>query len=390
MTLVPRTSELLAAEFIFLMVFIVIFRSFKSLLRSYHDIFLLFNLLLLGFILFKNGFVRGDIHEIHFFGGAPFVIMLAFLFIETKKLRSALYTCIVLTTIISVAYCRWFDNFRLDDIHTMKYNIKAVLSIPTDNMHISKNITYKRLPERMIKEIGNKTVDVLGSEISYIYYNNLKYNPRPIIQSFQAYDAKLININYNKYKSNSAPDFVLYHYGSIDDRYGFWDEPKIYLALLGNYSIIDTVLGSNNLDSLILFKKNPTSKIIVEKAVMDTVIHFNSRFKIPYSDKILYLKLDYNYTFSGKIKKIIYQPSLVYMNLIYENSDSTFCRLVMPVMKSGVPVNKKITSFTDAYTFFSSDGTMNQNSTYFILTGDPLWIKDSFKVRITEYEVLEH
>jgi hypothetical protein len=389
MTLAPRASELLAAEFIFLMVFIVIFRSFKSILRSYHDLFLLFNLLLLGFILFKNGFVRGDIHEIHFFGGAPFIIMLAYLFIEIKKLRTALFTCIVLTTIISVAYCRWFDNFRLNNLHNIKYNLKTYISSSSDNTLIFKNKTYKRLPERVIKEIGNKTVDVLGSEISYIYYNNLRYNPRPIIQSFEAYDEKLININYNKYTSSSAPDFVLYHFGSIDDRHGFWDEPKIYLALLGNYTIIDTVHGSNNLDSLILFKKNPTSKIISEKAVMDTVIHFNSRFKIPSSDKILYLKLDYNYTFSGKVKKLIYQPSLAYMNLMYENTGSTYCRLVLPVMRSGVPINKKISNFNEAYAFFTSEGKNNENSTYFQLTGNPRWINDSFRVRIIEYEVLE-
>ena len=387
MVVAPRDCELLAAGFIFLMVIIVIFRSFKSILRSYHDIFLLFNLLLIGFILFKNGFVRADLHVIFFFAGAPFVIMLAFLFIETKNLQSALFTCIVLTTIISLAYCRWFDNPRLNKMKALKFDIKACLLPKKDEISLDK--TYRRFPERVIKEIGSKTVDVLGSEISYIYYNNLKYNPRPIIQSFCAYQENLININYNKYKSNSAPDYVLYHYGSIDDRHGFWDEPKIYLALFGNYTIIDTVLASNNLDSLMLFKKNSISKIIVEKVIMDTLIHFGTKFKIPASDKILYLKLDYDYTFIGKMKRIIYQPSLVYMNLMYENLDSTFCRLVLPVMKSGVPINKKISNFKDAYTFFTSKGKNNENSTYFELSGNPIWVNDLFMVRITEYEIGE-
>ena len=122
---------------------------------------------------------------------------------------------------------------------------------------------------------------------------------------------------------------------------------------------------------------------------MDTLIHFGTKFKIPASDKILYLKLDYDYTFIGKMKRIIYQPSLVYMNLMYENLDSTFCRLVLPVMKSGVPINKKISNFKDAYTFFTSKGKNNENSTYFELSGNPIWVNDLFMVRITEYEIGE-
>jgi hypothetical protein len=388
MTVPAKQSDLLAAVLIIILFLTVIIMSVKSIIRTYHDIFLLFNLLLLGFIFFKSGFTRADLHVIFFFGGIPFVIMLAFLFFKTNKAKSALFISIILTTMITLAFCRWFDGPRLNKINSLKFSIKSGFFPTNVNMPVLQDKNYRKLPERVMKEIGGKTVDVLGKETSYIYYNNLRYNPRPVIQSYSAYDEKLININYDKYKSNSAPDFILYHYDRFDDRHGFWDEPKIYLAVLSNYTILDTILAPNNIDSLILFKKSQATKKITEQVILDTLIHFNTRFKIPYSDKILYMKLDYDYTISGKIRRMIFQPSSVYMNLMYENSDSTFCRLVMPVMKSGVPINKKVTSFNDAFTFFNSNGIMNKRSTYFMLTGDLLWIKDSFKVRIIEYEVL--
>jgi hypothetical protein len=254
---------------------------------------------------------------------------------------------------------------------------------------IAQNKAHRTLPQKTIDEIGNKSVDVLGYEISFIYYNNLKYNPRPIIQSYSAYDDHLITINYDKYNSPTAPDYVLYHFGSIDDRHGFWDEPKIYLALFKNYTLIDTIPATKDFDGLLLFKKNTVTKKITEKVVLDTLIHLNSTFTIPSSDKILYLKMDYAYTSLGALKRLIYKPDLVYMNLTYDKEASTVCRVILPIMKSGVPINKRVTDFGDAYTFFQSAGKNNKPATSFTLSGNTKWIKDAFKVQLIEYEIVE-
>jgi hypothetical protein len=159
------------------------------------------------------------------------------------------------------------------------------------------------------------------------------------------------------------------------------------LALLQHYSLIDTIPATKDFGALMLFKKNDITKKVTEKVILNTTIYFNSTFNIPISDKILYLKMDYDYTVIGALKRIIYKPDLVYMNLNYDTSTPTVCRVILPIMQSGVPINKEIKAFEDAYTFFKSAGKDNKSATSFQLTGNSKWIKDAFKVQIIEYEI---
>ena len=381
-TLDGDNYDLLKVCLMFLAILITILISFKSIIKSFYHLVLLFNVALFTYVSFKNGFLRADMHVVTFFGSIGFILILWFLFANIKPLKSNIWTCITLTTFLSISTYSgafsWIEGLK---------NNKELVSPQNKAAITTQNKASRKLPQKVLDEIGNKSVDVLGYEISFIYYNDLKYNPRPIIQSYTAYDDFLINLNYQKYISPSAPDYVLYHYGSIDDRHGFWDEPKIYLALLQNYSLIDTIPATKDFGALMLFKKNEITKKISEKVILNTATSFNSTFNIPISDKILYLKMDYDYTIIGALKRLIYKPDLVYMNLNYDNSNPTTCRIILPIMKSGVPINKKITTFEEAYTFFKSAGKDNKSATSFQLTGNSKWIKDAFRVQLIEYEI---
>src|SRR5690606_36226334 len=149
---------------------------------------------------------------------------------------------------------------------------------------------------------------------------------------------------------------------------------KIYLSLLKNYKIFNTIPQTDAFSrKLILFKKNKIEKKITENVIMDSIVQFDTEFTLPKSKKILYMKFDFEYSLAGKIRRFLYQPSLIHMNLLYQDQTETNYRLVLPVMKSGVPINKKVINDSDAYTFFNSEGRENLNASSFVLTANERW-----------------
>lgn len=351
--------------------------SLKKLFKSQFEIFLLFNILFFVFITFKQGFVRADdFHTIIFIEGISFIILLIYLFSEITTIKTNIYYGVIVIGIFSIS------NLRDYRASSFKTNTGLNHLLAKDNLNDKKQ---RALPQRIIKDIGSQTVDVLGYETSFIYHNHLNYNPRPIIQSYSVYDPKLIELNYHKYDSKTSPDYVLYNFGSIDERHPFWDESLIYLPLLQNYTVFDTAFVET-FTPLLVFKKNEERKRILEKKViLDTIINFNSPITIPKSDNLIYLSIESDYTFAGKIRRLLYQPSLSLIDLQYEDNSKSEYTLVLPVMESGVPINRKVLTAHDAYTFFTSLGKKNSIATSFKLKGNPLWIQDSFHIKFIEY-----
>src|SRR5204863_5650938 len=61
----------------------------------------------------------------------------------------------------------------------------------------------------------------------------------PVIQSYCVSDARLEQLNADFYASASAPLYVLYRSEAIDGRYGMFDETRMKMEMLKNYSAVD-------------------------------------------------------------------------------------------------------------------------------------------------------
>lgn len=377
----------------------------RKIYASRQEVFLFFHVFFLFYILWKQSFVRfdGDLHTNLFFICSPFIIVSALLFSNITEVKNRLYTAFFVACMISLA------AFSGPHLKYIKGNVQFTNLFrkgppPTNPSPESLKIVAQKkgrwLPDRMLREIGNKSVDLLGYETSFIYYNNLNYNPRPIIQSYSAYTPELIRLNTAKYSSETAPDYVLFHIGTLDERHPFWDESPIYQALFERYAIIDTFttkkLGihafhhqKNVRNQIFLFKKQSIPKRIVKHTILDTLIQLDTKINIPKSSQILYMEMDSEHSLLGKAVRMLFQPAHVSMKLHYADGDSTECRLILPVMKAGVPINKKVLKPRDAYSFFQTTGLENISATSFSIHGNPLFIKNSFRIRFIELKIID-
>jgi hypothetical protein len=87
------------------------------------------------------------------------------------------------------------------------------------------------------------TVDVMPWDIGLIYeQGSLHWDPRPVLQSYLAYTPWLDQLDADFLRGSTAPDFIIYSYLTIDDRYAAFDEPAAFRTLVDNYRVIK-VLG---------------------------------------------------------------------------------------------------------------------------------------------------
>ena len=86
--------------------------------------------------------------------------------------------------------------------------------------------------------VGGSSVDVIGLEQAVVLLNDLNYRPPPVFQGYQACTRKLEELNVAFYRSNQAPEFVLFKLQSIDGRFPTLDNSRVLLDLLHRYQFV--------------------------------------------------------------------------------------------------------------------------------------------------------
>jgi hypothetical protein len=94
-------------------------------------------------------------------------------------------------------------------------------------------------------------VDILPWDITDLVANNLKYKPRPVIQSYSAYTEALQDLNKAHFDSSKSPSYVVINSQSIDRRI----EPDLDYKSLETISHKYTHIGYGSKGSLILKRK---------------------------------------------------------------------------------------------------------------------------------------
>ncbi|RYY23249.1 MAG: hypothetical protein EOO04_14590 [Chitinophagaceae bacterium] len=392
MFIVPRPGVLTIAILIVVTLVSVMLFHLREILQKRAEIFLFFNIALFLYILFKYGFVRGDSgHYPAFFLAIPYLALLIYLFTGSLNIRSNIFKMLPLILIMISLVKVTKPHFVNDAVDI----VRNAMTFKTEKKKaFDDNLSKVKLPQAMLDRVGKKSVDIMPSEVSFAFFNGLNYNPRPVMQSYSAYSSKLSQANYAKYMSASAPDYVIYHTGDlIDNHFATWDDQHLYLALLQRYRMIDT--GTIDDKKLILFEKEAGTKTIQKHMILDTVMELGQHLAIPKTDKMLFMDSDLSYSIPGTIKRFLYQPSPVKLELTDgEQKKSTF-KIVMPLLKSGLLINKSLhldnekkdVDFNAMHYFFDNDGNGGSEiiGIKFITPG--LWTKKKFRVRFWTYSL---
>ncbi|HLZ86589.1 MAG TPA: hypothetical protein VKQ52_05100, partial [Puia sp.] len=201
--------------------------------------------------------------------------------------------------------------------------------------------------------IGDHTADVIPFEVSTIYFNGIRYSPRPPIQSYAAYNRYLDSLGYAKYMSASAPDFVLFSSASIDGRCAWTDEARVKLALLDRYRLARMVDGQ-----VVLEKRTaPRGMIKVREEVQEA--RMNEDIPVKKGEGIEFTQFYVQYNLKGTLRSLFYHSPPINIRFTLENGETRTYKAVKPILADGIILNKFIDDADDFRLLFLSDGRMN-------------------------------
>ena len=306
------------------------------------------------FILYKSGFVRMDnYHMSHFFHIAGLITAGLYVFSlpgPSRKLAAVfswvtLGICILTSNTIPGVEHPYLsgDLFRHLSMWKIGDYYRGLKGFD------ESSAARQRPANELKKIIGDHTVDIIPTEISEICFAGLRYDPRPVIQSYSAYNSYLDSLNANKYLSTGAPDYVLFALSSIDNRYAFSDESRTKMAIFSHYRIAGEAGGM-----LLLQKKALTPLLredeVVTKGQLGANILVDSRFDLQY------LKIVVRYSLWGRIKRFFYQPPALKITFLLANGDSVTHHAVSTLLEDGIILNKYVDSRQDFQLLMQSRG----------------------------------
>ena len=342
------------AAIIILTLIIFFVRSVPLILKSRSDIFILLIMLFALYLAFKQGFTRFGFGGMSypFFYGALFV-GISYIFLENVRLKNRLGKVFLIFLLIS-PFASTGLGFSFNKI-TLPYQDVIFSNLPfQQKVSEQKHRVEYHIDSQIAKAFKGKTFDIVPTEISYIYFNDLIYNPRPAIQSYQAYNEYLTTLNYNKYTSKTAPDYVLYTKSAPTDvqRYSFWSDSKTTLAMLQNYDYDTTTISR---DTIQILKKCAFKKRIIQSGVKDLSFKMGDEIQVSQANKLTWIEVKVRYSIWGKLLRVLVQPPILRVKATYEDGETEIFKAITSEIDAGVFLKKFQTDF-EAQHFFRTRG----------------------------------
>lgn len=352
------------------------------------------------YFLFKATFVRADDHIAGFYRNIALLAGFLFLYcppIVKRKFAAIACTLILLASVwaLNALNGNYEPVVRIARLTFLSEKIKDIGHYFGSMAHYGRELARSEGLDSTDNEwkriIGNSTVDIVPIDISLAYFSGLHYDPRPVIQSYSTYNGYLDNLNYQKYISPSAPEYILYETSVTDSRYLFFDEAWTKLAMLRHY----TLIGKFKQFLVLKRREQPVIAPEIRKEVKEArfnedipigaanqagpanpmppgnqagpanptppMSHAGAANPTPPANELQYSRILVRYSLWGKIRSFFFQPPPFEVRITLDNGNSWTYRGVKPILEGGVLVNKFIYNDESFQTWLLSHGSSNLN-----------------------------
>src|SRR5207247_1623157 len=188
--------------------------------------------------------------------------------------------------------------------HAFRQNLGALLQPAEYQRDMLEKYEAARQATELpkIREIiAHASVDVFGQDQCYAVFNGLNYHPRPVFQSYMAYNSPLMALNEQFYLSKAAPEYVLFGLNSIDRKFPPLVDARVLRHLLLNYQSI----AAEGL--FLLLKSNsssPARLILLREGIARTGEHIS----LPDSGETdIWMEIDVQPTVLGRLRQLVYK-----------------------------------------------------------------------------------
>jgi len=222
---------------------------------------------------------------------------------------------------------------RPASVTNIRTNLSAFADFPAyldsmnDRLRVAK-IKYE-LP-KVKALVGSETLDVFGSEQGVALLNDFNYRPRPVFQSYSAYNEFLNLANQRFYQGPKSPRFVLMKLQTIDGRIVAGDDSAALEFILRHYQPLLAERG------YVLLKKRDLPNVFLDRSLVEQrSVKFSDRIDIPASDSNYWIQIAWKTNWRGKLQGMLYQPSEVRIELTDQDGSLRSYRLTQQIASTG-------------------------------------------------------
>lgn len=343
----------------------IIIILYYSLIKKINNLFILIFLNSgILFLIFKHGFVRHDLHVLHFIATYTILFMCIYL-VYGKTSNSALkYIPLLLSLLLVTSTYFVYPGIMGENIfqkvpaYESTFSLISNTSYQTQVLEKSKSSVRQdySLNNETIKYINNKTMDIFPWDIALAWAYNFNWSPRPVFQSYSAYTEQLDKLNAKHFSKEKAPKVLLYSFRSIDGRYPLFDEPATFAAILNNYSFV------NKSGEFLILSYNPKEKTTIIEQDLGTIeMELGQPIKIPeYNDGYVFGQIQLEYSSFGRLMKFFYKPAFAHIRFQFSDSlNSKSYRFIPGNSMNGVFLSQYVENVDDLASIFSGNITHN-------------------------------
>ncbi len=301
-----------------------------------------------SFVKWKHGFVRADGHVYLFFN---YVSVAVFTWAcwtaiaapgerarPAVRLAAAALNFLVFFASLHGAGDSMWLRFGW---HLQQVPIKAaerfrqIFALPAAKAGLDAALRHRResytLPQ-LRGNIGHRPVDMFGFDHGIILMNGLNYQPRPMGGgSFNVYTPYLMQLNAAFIRDAARrPDFYLFKLQTIDNRLPALDDSQAMLEILRHYQPV--LIESD----FALLKTQPAAAPLPLVRFRQDRIAFGQTVPVPPvpPGHLLLASFDLRPTWLGRLRTLLYKPSLVFINMEGTNLINPYSRrLVVPMAR---------------------------------------------------------
>jgi hypothetical protein len=316
------------------------------------------------FLLFKQSFVRADIHAYAFMGTLPF-IALYLLFVSVllpsssppSTQKSQLFVnnsnkCILIISIIVSWVSMSVTNIGFLPKNNAYQIIKDYRNYEDDINETKQNIRnqYGNYNELAYYINSDETTDIFPWDISLLYAYDLNWQPRPVIQSYTNYIQALDKLTARHFLTEKAPDKLIYTPKTIDGRYALFDEPETFRIVLLNY----TSLAYN--DTYLILEKNKLVNFGKMEEICTVTVKTEDIIEVPlYEDAYVFMEVDWDFNFLGKLVNFFFKTNSAYIELYLTDGSKLKNRFIHKNARNGLFVSKLVLNTYELKQVFDKD-----------------------------------
>jgi hypothetical protein len=342
--------------------------------------FLCLSLAIYFFTAFKAGFTRHDGHAMIAAGCLVTAAFLLFTILNQKYLYLSFFISCFSWMYITYQYAgsavlnmfRPLPSFYTESLDGLMARISGDSIL---QQHYKEKVEAIKNNAKISQLTG--TADIYSIDQSYLLASGNKWSPRPALQSYNAYNKKLAELNEAHLTGPAAPDNIIFTVLPIDMHVPSLDDGLSWPTILNNYS-----LGKNENGFIYLQKKKQVNTSPTRKEVLTKNYVLNEEIEVPDSSQVLFVQLDINETIAGKVITSLYQPEPIEMHFTLVDGTTRKYTLIPGMAKAGFilsPLIENKEEFSSLFSLTLPENLKNKVVRSFKISNDGLGFRKKVK-----------